>query len=68
MYVTCSQKIWDKGNHLIEGLYNHAVIDGKKLLDRKEVEKSVGCLVNLSKKLPALLNYFKYIYLTMESW
>ena len=35
VFVTCSQEKRDKGNHLVEGLYNCVFIGGKNLLDIK---------------------------------
>ena len=63
-----SQDIWYKGNYLVEFFNNRIVIGGNNLLDRKELENSVGFLVHLSRTFPALFPYFKGIYLNMESW
>ena len=50
VYLMFSQENWDIGKQLVDIFYNNVVIDGNNILDRKELEKSVGVLFLLSWK------------------
>ena len=69
LFVTVSQKKWDKARGIIAELLEH-FSDSKSLpkLDLKDLERKVGFLVHLAMAYPLMLPFLRGFYLTMNSW
>ena len=68
LFVTCTQKKWDKGISIIEKWLDELEKGDAKLLEHKSLEKDVGFLVHLSRTFPGMAPYLKGFYNTMNSW
>ena len=69
LFVTVSQKKWDKAKGIISELLNH--FDGPKSrpdMILKDLERKTGFLVHLAMAFPAMMPFLRGLYLTMNSW
>ena len=67
LYVTCSQKKWDRGRSHVDTLLTELEVGGKDL-DRKDLERKRGFLIHLARTFTYMNPYLKGFHLTMESF
>ena len=69
LFVTVSQKKWDKARQIIAELLEHfSDSDSLPKLELKDLERKVGFLVHLAMAYPLMLPFLRGFYLTMNSW
>ena len=69
LFVTVSQKKWDKAKSILTDLAKQFETSGPcPLLNLKDLEKKVGFLVHLGMAYPLMLPFLRGFYLTMNSW
>ena len=68
LFVTCTQKKWDKGKKIILKWLEKLEQGDTQILEHKSLEKDVGFLVHLSRTFPGMAPYLKGFYNTMNSW
>ena len=68
LYVTCTQKKWDKAKAIIEHWQNEVCIERSRLVNAAQMERDVGFFVHLSRTFPAVFPYLKGFYLLLNSW
>ena len=68
LFVTCTQKKWDKGKAIVQKWLDELGGGKAELLEHKSLERDVGFLVHLSCTFPGMAPYLKGFYNTMNSW
>ena len=68
LYVTCSQKKWDKAQAIIKHWFEEVVVEKKQEVNAAQMERDVGFLVHLSRTFPSVFPYLKGFYLTLNTW
>ena len=67
LFVTCTQKKWDKGKAIVQKWLDELGSGKADLLEHKSLERDVGFLVHLSRTFPGMAPYLKGFYNTMNS-
>ena len=68
LFVTCTQKKWDKGKKIVTKWLETLGKEDTKFLEHKALENDVGFLVHLSRTFPGMTPYLRGFYNTMNSW
>ena len=68
LYVTCTQKKWDKAKAIIHHWLNEVCVERSRSVNAAQMERDVGFLVHLSRTFPAMFPYLKGFYLSLNSW
>ena len=68
LFVTCSQKKWDKAKLMIKHWYEEVIENKSATVNAGQMERDVGFLVHMSRTFPAIFPYLKGFYLTLNSW
>ena len=69
LFVTVSQKKWDKAKGIIAELLGHfETAKSRPQMILKDLERKTGFLVHLAMAFPAMMPFLRGLYLTMNSW
>ena len=68
LYVTCTQKKWDKAKAIIAHWCKEICDNESLVVNAAQMERDVGFLVHLSRTFPAIFPYLKGFYLSLNSW
>ena len=68
LYVTCSQKKWEKARAIISHWHEEICKKRSRQVNAAQMERDVGFLVHLSRTFPAIFPYLKGFYLSLNSW
>ena len=68
LYVTCTQKKWDKAKAIVEHWHDEVCVNRRRSVNASQMERDVGFLVHLSRTFPAVFPYLKGFYLSLNSW
>ena len=68
LYVTCTQKKWEKAQAIINHWIEEVVDKGSVQVNAAQMERDVGFLVHLSRTFPSMFPYLKGIYLSLNTW
>jgi hypothetical protein len=64
--VIISQKKWDKAKRLLQSLSTK--LDESLWVDHKDLEKTRGYLIYVSRTYPPMTPFFKGLHLTIDAW
>ena len=68
LYVTCSQKKWEKAQAIVKHWFDEVVVGKNQEVNAAQMERDVGFLVHLSRTFPSVFPYLKGFYLTLNTW
>ena len=68
LFVTISQKKWDRAKTIISKWHNRVILLNKRTLNYKELESDLGFLVHFSMTYSNLNPFLKGFYSTLNGW
>ena len=68
LFVTVSQKKWDRAKLILSKWHSRIVLSGKTKVNYKELESDLGFLVHLSMTYSDMKPFLKGFYSTLNGW